>query len=184
MSEFVMCHALRTSRYSPLYCSICHHSDFNANYSLFMPLLGSLVWHLLSLPKATSHRPVLPKSQQDFVFIGHSCGLGHLRHDTRVFPRQCLPRLSANWVTHQDGVVLGPCYSTDLSCNRLVVAKFCYNSIAHAFASPRNTLRALLSWRPRPMTNSLSLSRRQLRDCAMHLSPVRHTRYFRLGNLN
>uniref|UniRef100_A0A6U3SBG0 Fatty acid hydroxylase domain-containing protein n=1 Tax=Ditylum brightwellii TaxID=49249 RepID=A0A6U3SBG0_9STRA len=53
-----------------------HHAYFSANYGLFMPLWD----HLLG-----TYRPYLkpdvklaPPNKQDFVFIGHNGGLGHL----------------------------------------------------------------------------------------------------------
>jgi len=53
-----------------------HHAYFRANYGLFMP-----IWDFV-LGTHREYRMVddnlLPQDQQDFVFIGHNGGLGHL----------------------------------------------------------------------------------------------------------
>jgi sterol desaturase/sphingolipid hydroxylase (fatty acid hydroxylase superfamily) len=75
-------HWLWTGKYSPLKYLLYtpevhqgHHAYFNANFSLFMP-----IWDYLG-GTAREYRfktpAVLPKSQQDFVFIGHNGGLSH-----------------------------------------------------------------------------------------------------------
>jgi sterol desaturase/sphingolipid hydroxylase (fatty acid hydroxylase superfamily) len=76
-------HWMWTGTYSPLKYLLYtpefhqgHHSYFNANYALFMP-----IWDYLG-GTAREYRKkqpvVLPKEQQDFVFIGHNGGLSHL----------------------------------------------------------------------------------------------------------
>lgn len=53
-----------------------HHAYFNANYCLFMP-----IWdYLFGTARVYTKKDVqfLPDDQQDFVFIGHNGGLGHL----------------------------------------------------------------------------------------------------------
>jgi sterol desaturase/sphingolipid hydroxylase (fatty acid hydroxylase superfamily) len=73
-----------TNRFSPLRylfytpeMHLGHHAYFNANYSLFMPLWDHLFGTYREYKK--SDVPfLLPAKQQDFVFVGHSLGLGHL----------------------------------------------------------------------------------------------------------
>jgi len=54
-----------------------HHAYFNANYALFMPLWDK-VFGTLREYKKTDHKNLLPANKQDFVFLGHNGGLGHL----------------------------------------------------------------------------------------------------------
>jgi len=53
-----------------------HHAYFRANYGLFMP-----IWDFALGTQREYKKPddnLLPTNQQDFVFIGHNGGLGHL----------------------------------------------------------------------------------------------------------
>lgn len=75
-------HWLFTSRYSPftyLFYTpefhLGHHAYFQANYALFMPIWDHLFGTYREYKK--KDLPLLPKNQQDFVFIGHNGGLGH-----------------------------------------------------------------------------------------------------------
>lgn len=72
-----------TSKWSPLTYlfytpefHLGHHAYFRANYALFMPF-----WDLMLGTHRDYKKPdpkLLPAKQQDFVFIGHCGGLGHL----------------------------------------------------------------------------------------------------------
>ncbi|GFH49175.1 hypothetical protein CTEN210_05651 [Chaetoceros tenuissimus] len=72
-----------TSKWSPLRYMfytpefhLGHHAYFRANYGLFMPL-----WDFMLGTHREYKKPdpkLLPAEQQDFVFIGHNGGLGHL----------------------------------------------------------------------------------------------------------
>lgn len=53
-----------------------HHAYFNANYCLFMPIWDYMFGTARSYKKKDVQ--LLPDNQQDFVFIGHNGGLGHL----------------------------------------------------------------------------------------------------------
>lgn len=53
-----------------------HHAYFNANYCLFMPIWDHLFGTARSYQKKDAQ--MLPAKQQNFVFIGHNGGLGHL----------------------------------------------------------------------------------------------------------
>lgn len=71
------------SRYSPLTYlfytpefHLGHHHYFNANYALFMPVWDFLFGTYREYKKKDVQ--LLPNDQQDFVFIGHNGGLGHL----------------------------------------------------------------------------------------------------------
>lgn len=54
-----------------------HHAYFNANYALFMPLWDKLFGTLREYKKNDLNN-LLPQNKQDFVFLGHNGGLGHL----------------------------------------------------------------------------------------------------------
>ena len=53
-----------------------HHAYFRANYGLFMPFWDLMLGTYREYKKDDSG--LLPAEQQDFVFIGHNGGLGHL----------------------------------------------------------------------------------------------------------
>lgn len=55
-----------------------HHNYFSANYGLFMPFWDHLFGTYREYTIAKRAKPLLPKDQQDFVFIGHCGGLGHI----------------------------------------------------------------------------------------------------------
>ena len=76
-------HWIFNSPYSPLTYlfytpefHLGHHAYFQANYALFMPIWDVLFGTYREYRKKDG--PLLPKNQQDFVFIGHNGGLGHL----------------------------------------------------------------------------------------------------------
>lgn len=62
-----------------------HHAYFNANYGLFMPMWDHLFGTYRDYRKAEAVEPIAP-NQQDFVFIGHNAGLGHLMTCPEVSP--------------------------------------------------------------------------------------------------
>mmetsp|Transcript_16645 Transcript_16645/g.23444 ORF Transcript_16645/g.23444 Transcript_16645/m.23444 type:complete len:650 (+) Transcript_16645:27-1976(+) len=72
-----------TSKYSPLKYlfytpefHLGHHAYFQANYGLFMPIWDYLFGTAREYKKVEPE--LAPANQQDFVFIGHNGGLGHL----------------------------------------------------------------------------------------------------------
>lgn len=74
---------LFTHKYSPMKYlfytpefHLGHHAYFNANYALFVPGWDYLFGTHREYRKKDIQ--LLPKEQQDFVFIGHNGGLGHL----------------------------------------------------------------------------------------------------------
>lgn len=76
-------HPIFTHKYSPLTYLIYtpefhlgHHAYYNYNFALFMPLWDHLLGTYRKYDKAPPK--LLPAEQQDFVFIGHNGGLGHL----------------------------------------------------------------------------------------------------------
>jgi len=77
---------LFNSKYSPMRYlfytpefHLGHHKYYRANYGLFMPvwdfLFGTYKEYKIPSPEKLG---VLPENQQDFVFVGHCGGLGHL----------------------------------------------------------------------------------------------------------
>lgn len=66
---------LRYLFYTPEF-HLGHHAYFNANYALFMPIWDFLFGTYREYKKKDV--AMLPDDQQDFVFIGHNGGLGHL----------------------------------------------------------------------------------------------------------
>jgi len=66
---------LRYLFYTPEF-HLGHHALFRANYGLFMPVWDFLFGTHREYKKDDSD--LLPSKQQDFVFIGHNGGLGHL----------------------------------------------------------------------------------------------------------
>jgi len=84
-------HWLFTHKYSPLKYlfytpefHLGHHALFNHNFILFMPIWDYLFGTAREYQKKDVE--LLPKRQQDFVFIGHNGGLGHLL----TIPELCL----------------------------------------------------------------------------------------------
>jgi len=76
-------HPLITHRFSPLRYMLYtpefhlgHHAYFNANYGLFSPTLDMIFGTYREYKKPDV--VLKPPNQQDFVFIGHNAGLGHL----------------------------------------------------------------------------------------------------------
>jgi len=76
-------HWLFTHRYSPIRYlfytpefHLGHHAYFRANYALFMPFWDFVMGTHREYRK--TDQELLPSKQQDFVFIGHNGGLGHL----------------------------------------------------------------------------------------------------------
>jgi sterol desaturase/sphingolipid hydroxylase (fatty acid hydroxylase superfamily) len=71
------------SRYSPLHYlfytpefHLGHHAYFSANYGLFMPIWDYMLGTQRKYTKKDEN--TMPANKQDFVFIGHNGGLGHL----------------------------------------------------------------------------------------------------------
>jgi len=71
------------SRYSPLHYlfytpefHLGHHAYFSANYGLFMPIWDYMLGTQRKYTKKDENK--MPAKKQDFVFIGHNGGLGHL----------------------------------------------------------------------------------------------------------
>eukprot|EP00560_Eucampia_antarctica_P000425 CAMPEP_0197832952 /NCGR_PEP_ID=MMETSP1437-20131217/17074_1 /TAXON_ID=49252 ORGANISM="Eucampia antarctica, Strain CCMP1452" /NCGR_SAMPLE_ID=MMETSP1437 /ASSEMBLY_ACC=CAM_ASM_001096 /LENGTH=482 /DNA_ID=CAMNT_0043436637 /DNA_START=562 /DNA_END=2010 /DNA_ORIENTATION=+ len=75
--------AIWNSKYSPLHYlfytpefHLGHHAYFNANYGLFMPVWDYVFGTQRDYRKKEENK--MPANKQDFVFIGHNGGLGHL----------------------------------------------------------------------------------------------------------
>lgn len=74
------------SKWSPLYYlfytpefHLGHHALYTCNYGLFMPLWDHIFCTFREYKKVENNNtPMIPLKQQDFVFIGHNGGWGHL----------------------------------------------------------------------------------------------------------
>lgn len=122
-----------TNKYSPLRylfytpeTHLGHHAYFNANYCLFMPLWDHLFGTYREYKKMDV--PLLPAKQQDFVFIGHNAGLGHVLTCPEVsiynvydsYRRTFLPIEMEFYIMH---IVccLTRLFATSYSCSRYLV---------------------------------------------------------------
>lgn len=79
-------HPIFTHKYSPIRYlfytpefHLGHHAYFRANYALFMPFWDFIMGtHREYTKNDNKPSPLKPSKKQDFVFIGHNGGLGHL----------------------------------------------------------------------------------------------------------
>lgn len=77
-TSWVWTHSLSPFRYlfyTPEF-HLGHHNLFNYNFGLFMPIWDHLFGTYRDYRKP--ERMNLPSKQQDFIFIGHNAGLGHI----------------------------------------------------------------------------------------------------------
>jgi sterol desaturase/sphingolipid hydroxylase (fatty acid hydroxylase superfamily) len=180
-------HALWTSPYSPFYYlfytpefHLGHHAYFNANYSLFMPLWDHLFGTFR--PYQKPNRPMLPKSQQDFVFIGHNGGLGHyyttpefsLYNVYQDYPRTGLPIKMDLYLAHVIAVLYRLVVAKFYYCSRFCVAKECIARIIVLARTPYD----YLTPSHYPGVNE------EIVQCIRLQYDAYGTRYFGLGNLN
>lgn len=157
-----------------------HHYFYNKNFALFMP-----IWdHLFSTYKDYKKKDavLLPASKQDFVFIGHNGGLGHLLTVPEMsvynvydkYTRTWLPieleLLLVNCVNHVIFRAFSTCYSLSryLVDNKHVGRVICVLRTPIDYATPANY--------PAINREIVALMREQYKSCG--------TRYFGLGNLN
>jgi sterol desaturase/sphingolipid hydroxylase (fatty acid hydroxylase superfamily) len=180
-------HWLFRSPYSPLVYlfytpefHLGHHTYFNANYTLFMPVWDYLFGTAREFEK--KQPALLPRDQQDFVFIGHNGGLGHFL----TIPELCLykvydeyPRLSWIPLKLQLLIMHGICLVARLFMSFYYCSRFC---IANEYVG-RIIVLARTPWdymKPRSYgainREIVALMREEHQKCG--------TRYFGLGNLN
>jgi hypothetical protein len=87
---------LRYLFYTPEF-HLGHHAYFNANFGLFMPLWDHLFGTYRDYKKADPAE-LIPTRQQDFVFIGHNAGIGHLMTCPEVSPYNVYDRFHRTWL--------------------------------------------------------------------------------------
>lgn len=179
-------HWLFTSPRSPLYYMLYtpefhlgHHAYYNYNFGLFMPLWD----HLCGTYRKYEKPPpaLLPRVKQDFVFIGHNGGLGHLLTIPEFSVYNVYDSYRRTWLPIEVELVLVNLANQLL---RLVAASYkvsrylvdgrhigriiCVLRTPIDYASPANY--------PAINKDILQLIRTEHRLCG--------TRYFGLGNLN
>lgn len=157
-----------------------HHAYFNANYALFMPIWDYLFGTARDYEK--KQQELLPKDQQDFVFIGHNGGLGHLL----TIPELCVykvydeyPRLSWIPLKLQFFIMHCICLISRLFLSFYYCSRFC---IANEYVG-RIIVLARTPWDYMKPTSYADINRE-----IVALMRQEHqkfgTRYFGLGNLN
>jgi sterol desaturase/sphingolipid hydroxylase (fatty acid hydroxylase superfamily) len=77
-----------------------HHAYFNANYGLFMPMWDHLFGTYRDYRKVDAAGRI-PSRQQDFVFIGHNAGIGHLLTCPEVSPYNVYDSFKRTWLPIQ-----------------------------------------------------------------------------------
>lgn len=178
-------HWLWTSKFSPIKYlfytpefHVGHHVYFRANYTLFMPL-----WDYLC-GTAREYRqkeyPTLPADQQDFVFIGHNGGLGHLL----TIPELCIYNVYDNYkqylplrfeflIMHAISLIT-KLFVSFYYCSRFCVANEYIGRIIVLIRTPYDY-----------MTPSRYAGiNKDIIDCIKRQHQQYGTRYFGLGNLN
>jgi len=178
---------LWTGKYSPLKYLIYtpefhlgHHAYFNANYTLFMPIWDYLFGTAREYQKKDPG--LLPAKQQDFVFIGHNGGLGHLF----TIPEFCLynvydeykltplPVKLEFFIMHVIGVITSTFFATFYYCSRFCIANDYIGRIIVLCRTPWDYMS------PK--------SYKSINNDIVKLMRQEHkrsgTRYFGLGNLN
>ncbi|GKZ01390.1 hypothetical protein MPSEU_001089800 [Mayamaea pseudoterrestris] len=176
---------LWTSKYSPikylLYTPefhLGHHAYFNANYALFMP-----IWDYLG-GTAREYRKkdpaMLPKSQQDFCFIGHNGGLSHLL----TIPELCIYKIYDDYKVYlplrlEILLVHAVCLVTRLFRNFYYCSRFCVANerIARIIVLLRTPYDYITPSRYAGINEEIVKGMRE-----QHQNYG--TRYFGLGNLN
>ena len=179
-------HWLFTHKYSPMHYlfytpefHLGHHAYFQANYALFMPLWDHLLGTYREYKKP-DHK-LAPANQQDFVFIGHNGGLGHLLTCPEVsvynvydkYRRSFLPLEMEFFLTHLLGFV----------AKALMKFYYCSRYLVHGEKVGRIICITRTPWDyacPRSYgainRDIVNLIKAQYKECG--------TRYFGLGNLN
>ena len=179
-------HWLFTSRYSPLTYlfytpefHLGHHAYFNANYALFMPVWDFLFGTAREYRKKDAQ--LLPSDQQDFVFIGHNGGLGHLF----TIPELCLYNVYDEYVRTWLPIKLEffimhlICVFTRLFMKLYYCSRFC---IANEYIG-RIIVLARTPW-DYMSPKSYAAINKEIVDLIRQEYDRYGTRYFGLGNLN
>jgi sterol desaturase/sphingolipid hydroxylase (fatty acid hydroxylase superfamily) len=181
-------HWLFTSRYSPLTYlfytpefHLGHHKYFNANYTLFMPIWDMLMGTYREYQKKDLEQ-LLPREQQDFVFIGHNGGLGHLMTVPELciynvyndYPRTFLPVKLEFFIMHLIASVYRMLVSTFYTCSRFCIANEYIGRIIVLARTPWDYMNP----------QSYSVINQEILKCMRNEHKKCGTRKFGLGNLN
>mmetsp|Transcript_33418 Transcript_33418/g.50409 ORF Transcript_33418/g.50409 Transcript_33418/m.50409 type:complete len:656 (+) Transcript_33418:132-2099(+) len=175
-----------TSKWSPLTYlfytpefHLGHHAYFRANYALFMPFWDLLLGSYREYKKPDQN--LLPPKQQDFVFIGHCGGLGHLLTCPEVsvynvydkWIRSPLPLSIEFLLVHLCNLVYG-LFAKYYSVSRYLINGSKIGRIIVILKSP---IDYIYPKRHKAVnTEIVKLIKDQNKECG--------TRYFGLGNLN
>lgn len=156
-----------------------HHAYFNANYTLFMP-----VWdYIFGTARTYVKKDVemLPKDQQDFVFIGHNGGLGHLMTIPELcfykvydeYPRTFLPVKLEFFIMH---LICQVCriFVSFYFCSRFCVANEYIGRIIVLARTPWDYMKP----------KSYAAVNKEIVELMRQEYKKHGTRYFGLGNLN
>eukprot|EP00522_Entomoneis_paludosa_P004575 CAMPEP_0172464882 /NCGR_PEP_ID=MMETSP1065-20121228/51825_1 /TAXON_ID=265537 /ORGANISM="Amphiprora paludosa, Strain CCMP125" /LENGTH=650 /DNA_ID=CAMNT_0013221241 /DNA_START=66 /DNA_END=2018 /DNA_ORIENTATION=- len=177
---------LFTSKYSPFTylfytpeIHLGHHAYFNANYSLFMPFWDVLFGTYREYKKKDI--ALLPKNQQDFVFIGHNGGLGHLFTIPELSFYNVYDTYVRTWLPLKLEILLMHCISTMTrmftsfySCPRFCISNEYIGRIICLARSPWDYMTP--SRYGDVNKDMIKLMRQEHKN--------KGTRYFGLGNLN
>jgi len=155
-----------------------HHALFRANYALFMPLWDIALGTHREFVKDDSG--LLPSDQQDFVFIGHNAGLGHILTcpEFNVYNvydkfRFMLP-IKLDFVICDIFCRILRIFASSYSCSRYLINGNKIGRIVSIVRSPLDYMK------PKTYdavnTDIVSLIKKQYK--------TRGTRYFGLGNFN
>jgi len=175
---------LVTHRFSPLRYMLYtpefhlgHHAYFNANYGLFSPTLDMLFGTYREYKKPDVE--LKPANQQDFVFIGHNAGLGHLLTVPELSIYNVYDKFSFKLPLQVDFLimkVIGTIYrlfSKTYSVSRYLVGGEYIGRVITIVRTPLD----FLSPKMYPAMNKdiIDLIKQEYKKCG--------TRYFGLGNL-
>lgn len=177
--------ALFTHKYSPLTYlfytpefHLGHHAYFNANYSLFMPIWDKLFGSYREYKMKNTQ--MLPADQQNFVFIGHNGGLGHLMtipelclYNVYDKYKQFLPLRLEIMIMHLIGRITH-LFISFYYCSRFCIANEYIGRIICLCRTPWDYMHP----------NTYPTINKEMIDLIKREYKAHGTRYFGLGNLN
>lgn len=180
-------HWVFTSPYSPIRYlfytpefHLGHHAYYNYNYGLFMPIWDHLFGTYRKYEKPPSK--LLPRVKQDFVFIGHNGGLGHLLTIPEISMYNVYDSYQRTWLPIEAELLL------------VMIANFFLRLVSQSYKVSRYlvdgqfigriicVLRTPLDYHPKHGNHAginsdiVKLIEKENTECG--------TRYFGLGNLN
>jgi len=180
-------HWLFTSPYSPMRYLIYtpefhlgHHAYYNYNFGLFMPIWDHLfgTYRQYEKPGLGS---MMPQEKQDFVFIGHNGGLGHLLTIPEVSVYNVYDSYRRTWLPLEAEFLLVALVNqfvrlaaTSYKCSRYLVDGKHIGRIVCILRTPMDYMRKKVF--AGINADIVKLIKDENRRCG--------TRYFGLGNLN